>query len=130
MKRQHRYRVTVEHLASGGEASPRVSESLRFEAASHDEILELARRIRQRGGFDEDSAAALTVGLKLLGEVCLRNRERPMFGEFLPHFGQLIKRLKESAGAGSSSGSSGGQVAASGSLSAARGHAVERLFDA
>ncbi|MDR2614731.1 MAG: DUF3861 domain-containing protein, partial [Candidatus Accumulibacter sp.] len=74
MKRQHRYRVTVELLASGDEALAQLPKPLCFEAASHDEILKLTQRIRQRGDFDEDGAAALTVGLKLLGEVVLRNR--------------------------------------------------------
>jgi hypothetical protein len=98
MKWQHRYRVTVEPLASGNEATTQASGVLRFEAASHDEVLGLTQRIRQQGDFDEDGAAALVVGLKLLGEVVLRNRERPMFEEFLPHFGQFIRCLKERTG--------------------------------
>ena len=98
MKWQHRYRVTVEPLAFGDETTTQVSDILRFEAASHDEVLGLTQRIRQRGDFDENGAAALIVGLKLLSEVVLRNRKRPMFEEFLPHFGQLIRHLKERTG--------------------------------
>ncbi|MDR0378908.1 MAG: DUF3861 domain-containing protein [Candidatus Accumulibacter sp.] len=115
MKPMNRYRVTVEHLASRNESPTQFSEpSLCFEAASHDEIFTLTQRIRQRGDFDEAGAAALVVGLKLLGEVVLRNRERPMFGEFLPHFGQFIRHLKESTGARPPSGLRGGSSTNSG----------------
>lgn len=91
--KQHRYRITVEHLASADGAP--LSLPLQFEAASHDEILALVQRIRQRGDFDADAAAAFLVGLKLLGEVMLRNREHPLFDEFCSHFVQFMKRLKE-----------------------------------
>ena len=91
--KQHRYRITVEPLASA-DGTP-LAPPLQFEAASHDEILTLVQRIRQRGDFDADAAAAFLVGLKLLGEVMLRNREHPLFSEFWSHFVQFMKRLKE-----------------------------------
>jgi hypothetical protein len=89
----HRYRITVEPLTAAANVP-----ALSFEIASHDEILELVGRTRQRGDFDADTAAAFTVGLKLLGEVLLRNRRHPLFEAFHPHFGQFMKRLKGGAG--------------------------------
>ena len=59
----------------------------------------LVERSRQRGDFDSDTAAAFTVGLKLLGEVMLKNRSHPLFEEFGPQFGQFMKRLKGNRGA-------------------------------
>ncbi|MDR1934372.1 MAG: DUF3861 domain-containing protein [Candidatus Accumulibacter sp.] len=100
MKRKHRYRITVEHLASREEAPANLAAPLCFEAESHDEIIALARRVRQQGDFDPDSAAALVAGLKLLGEVMLQNREHPSFEAFFPHYVQLVKSLKERTAAG------------------------------
>ena len=41
-----------------------------------------------------DGRVLSTVGLKLLGEVMLKNRSHPLFEEFGPQFGQFMKRLK------------------------------------
>jgi len=87
MKR-HQYRITVEPIAA--DAPP----PLQFQVEAHDEILSLVERSRQRGDFDADTAAAFTVGLKLLGEVMLKNRNHPLFEELGPQFGQFMKRLK------------------------------------
>ncbi|MDR3221935.1 MAG: DUF3861 domain-containing protein [Candidatus Accumulibacter sp.] len=96
MKQQYRYRITVEPMTPTEEVPAGPSTPLRFESASHEEILERVQRSRQWGEFDEDSAAALTVGVKLLGGVMLQNREHPLFEAFHPHFGQFMKRLKGS----------------------------------
>ena len=87
MKR-HQYRITVEPIAA--DAPP----PLLFRVDAHDEILSLVERSRQRGDFDTDTAAAFTVGLKLLGEVMLKNRNHPLFEGFGPQFGQFMQRLK------------------------------------
>ena len=91
--RRHQYRITIEPMATDA-PSP-----LQFEVEAHDEILSLVERSRQRGDFDADTAAAFTVGLKLLGEVMLKNRNHPLFEEFGPQFGQFMKRLKGNRGA-------------------------------
>jgi hypothetical protein len=96
MKQPYRYRVTIELTASPEEVPACPSMPLQFEIASHEEILERVQRSRQWGEFDSDSAVALTVGVKLLGGVMLQNREHPLFEAFRPHFGQFMKRLKES----------------------------------
>ena len=92
MKR-HQYRITIEPIA------PAAPPPLQFQVDAHDEILSLVERSRQRGDFDTDTAAAFTVGLKLLGEVMLKNRSHPLFEEFGPQFGQFMKRLKGNRGA-------------------------------
>ena len=87
MKR-HQYRITIEPIA------PAAPPPLQFQVDAHDEILALVERSRQRGDFDADTAAAFIVGLKLLGEVMLKNRSHPLFEEFGPQFGQFMQRLK------------------------------------
>lgn len=90
------YRITVEPLAGRGSPASD-SPPLQFGVSTHDEILALVERARQRGDFDTDTAAAFTVGLKLLGEVMLANRTHPLFEAFGPQFGQFMQRLKGSA---------------------------------
>ena len=93
--KQHRYRITVEHLADAqGEPSSHTA-PLQFEVGTHDDILALVERSRQAGHFDPATATAFTVGLKLFGEVMLENRSHPLFAEFAPHFGQFMKQLKK-----------------------------------
>lgn len=93
--RNHQYTITVENEATN---ETDVRQRLQFRVEAHDEILALVERSRQRGDFDADTAAAFTVGLKLLGEVMLKNRSHPLFEEFGPQFGQFMKRLKGSKG--------------------------------
>jgi hypothetical protein len=35
------------------------------------------------------------VGLKLFGETLLENKDLPLFKDFMPHFGQFMKTLKQ-----------------------------------
>lgn len=89
----YRYRVTVEPLE--GPKGERIEQSpLVFETVNHDEILGLVERRRQRGEFDDDTAASLIVGLKLFSEVMLQNKNRPLFSPLMPHFRDFMNRLK------------------------------------
>lgn len=95
--KQHRYRVTVEHLADAqGKASTQAP--LRFEVGNHDDIVAIVDRLRGRGDFDPQAAAAFGVGLKLFSEVMLENKDNPLFTAFRPHFGQFMKTLKAGPG--------------------------------
>ena len=92
--KNHHYRITVEHLSNPDGQPVNAPGTLQFECSAHDDILALVQRSRQRSDFDADTAAAFTVGLKLLGEVILKNRKHPFFEELGPQFGQFMKRLK------------------------------------
>ena len=94
MKKGHRYRVTVEHLATphgDGDTHPPLS----FEAVNHDEILGIADRSAAGGQYDRDESVALAIGLKLFGEVMLMHRDDPLFAELQPAFRAFISRFKE-----------------------------------
>lgn len=93
--KQHRYRISVEHLADAQGAPSTHAAPLSFEAGNHDDILAIVERMRARGEFDADTAAALAVGLKLFGEVMLTHKTHPLFAELVPHFGAFMKRLKQ-----------------------------------
>ena len=92
--KQHRYRITVEHLCDATGTPVPDTPVLRFEARNHDDILSIVERMRQRGEFPSDTAAAFAVGLKLFGEVMLENKENPLFVAFRPHFAEFMKHLK------------------------------------
>ena len=93
--KQHRYRVTLEHLADP-QGTPSTHEPLQFEVGNHDDIVVIVEKLRNRGDFSEDAAAAFGVGIKLFSEVMLENRENPLFSSLRPHFAQFMKQLKAS----------------------------------
>jgi hypothetical protein len=92
--KQHRYRITVEHLADKDGQPPQTPEQVQFETGNHDEVLGLIARARAHGEFDPDTNAAFLLGLKLFGEVMLMNRTHPLFVELVPHFGTFMKHFK------------------------------------
>ena len=92
--KQHRYRITLEHLADA-QGAPVDGEALRFEAGNHDDIFTIVEWMRARGDFAPESVEALAVGLKLFGGAMLANREHPLFSSFFPHFAAFMKELKK-----------------------------------
>ncbi|TQD40986.1 DUF3861 domain-containing protein [Lysobacter aestuarii] len=93
--RQHRYRVTLEHLAQPRAEGP-LHPPLVFEDGNHDDIFEIVERQRATGRFGtEDEAAAFALGLKLLGEAVLRNRQDALLQQFKPALGEVIRALKD-----------------------------------
>lgn len=76
--REHRYRITLEHLATPREDMERHA-PLVFEDCNHDDIFRIVELQRRGGRFaSEDEAAAFALGLKLLSEAVLRNRQYPL----------------------------------------------------
>lgn len=95
--KQHRYRITVEHLLDA-DGNPSIHDApLAFETGNHDDVLAIVERIHNAGLFDARTSAAFAVGLKLFGEVMLENRTHPLFAEFVPHFRDFMKQLKSAA---------------------------------
>jgi len=92
--KKHHYRVTVEHVGEDGISLNGAQPPLSFTARCHDDIFAIVERARQRGLFNADDAAAMAVGLKLLGEIVLENRQNPLFSELSQNLGAFIKKLK------------------------------------
>ncbi len=89
----YRYKITVETL-TGAKGVPTEGRSLTFEAANHDDILEIVERMRARLPFDEDTIASLGVGLKLFSGVTLMQRNDPMFAMIQPALSEFTRGLK------------------------------------
>ncbi len=91
----YRYRVTVEQVADE-KGQPVDGRSLVFEAACHDELLGIVDRVREkRVVANANAAAAMTVGLKLFGEIALAQRKDPLFTEVHAALGMFVRALKE-----------------------------------
>ncbi|MEN9492558.1 MAG: hypothetical protein RJA63_3007 [Pseudomonadota bacterium] len=95
--KQHRYRITLEHLADA-QGAPSLHQPLQFEVGNHDDIIAIVEKLRTRDDFTEETAAAFGVGLKLFSEVMLESKGNPLFSSFRPHFAQFMKNLKRGPG--------------------------------
>lgn len=92
--KQHRYRITLEHLADA-KGGPGANAPLTFEARNHDDLFAIIERMRGKGLLAEpDQAASLALGLKLLAEVTLENRDDPFFAELRGPLREFIVRIK------------------------------------
>lgn len=91
--KEHRYRITLEHLATASEGQT-LHEPISFEAGNHDDIFSIVGRLRANGQFDSDTSAQLALGLKLFSEVMLKNRKHPLFEEIQPALRDFIMKLK------------------------------------
>ena len=92
-KRHYSYRITVTPTGAPGEG-----EALRppfsFEATNHDDIIAIVERARASSGLTPDDAASMAVGLKLLGEVMLREKGNPLFDPLRGGMRDFIGKLK------------------------------------
>lgn len=89
----HRYRITVEHLATPG-GEPPGAEPLVFETTHQDDLFAMAEKMRARDDIAPEEAAPLAVGLKLFTEVALMHRREPLFEGVMETVGTFIGRLK------------------------------------
>lgn len=92
--KQHRYRVTVEHLADASGQPSKYETPLQFEVGNHDDIFVIVEKMRQRDDFDSETLVAFAVGLKLFSEVMVENRRHVLFEDLYPHFAAFMKKLK------------------------------------
>lgn len=93
MKKKYHFKITVESLDPVEEGrTPKPP--LAFNVSNHDNILAIVKRLCAGTHFDENSATAFSVGLKLMTEVMLEYRDDPLFSEFKPAVVQFMKRLK------------------------------------
>jgi hypothetical protein len=83
---KYAYKISIEALGAD-------SGRIEFETDSHDDILALASRVAK----GDARTLRFLVGLKLFGEALREGRDTPLYRDFLPHFGEFMKRLKTSA---------------------------------
>jgi hypothetical protein len=91
--REHRYRITLEHLATTSEGQT-LHAPLQFETGNHDDLFGIVEKVGGKGHFDADTGAALALGLKLFTEVMLKNRKHPLFEDINQPMRDFIGKLK------------------------------------
>lgn len=103
--KEHRYRITLEHLAPAS-AEQVQHAPLQFEVGNHDDIFNIIERSRSKGHFDQDTSAALALGLKLFTEVMLKQRQHPLFSDISLPMREFIGKLKALEPVGAASAAS------------------------
>ncbi|MDO5639960.1 MAG: DUF3861 domain-containing protein [Neisseria sp.] len=91
--KKHQYRVTLEYLADADgnavEQAPLV-----FDAPNHDNIFEIIEMTERREGMTPEMAQRFAVGLKLMGEVMLENKDNPLFAQLRPYMFEMMQVIK------------------------------------
>jgi hypothetical protein len=91
----HLYKFTIEYLEDS-KGNTVESNPLIFETRSHEDIFRIVEMMKAKMDLNENDATSFAVGLKLFGEVMLKNRENEVFKQFKPHFTNFMKELKRS----------------------------------
>ncbi|GAA4649756.1 DUF3861 domain-containing protein [Kistimonas scapharcae] len=95
MKKGHQYRITIDHVMNPDGSTPE-DQKIEFEFTSHDEILSIIEKLKNRPDIGSEAAAPLGLGIKLFGGVLLQNRSSALFSGLLPHFSEFMKQFKKS----------------------------------
>lgn len=90
----YRYKITIETLPHEPTEKPDDHQECVFEAKNHDDVLAIIAAVRTKEIADEDSSAALALGLKLLSEVVLARRTETLFADIWPPLQEFTRRLK------------------------------------
>lgn len=97
--REHRYRITLQHLSAPREGDV-LHDTLTFEDGNHDDLFRIIELQRGSGRFaSADEAAAFALGLKLLSEAVLRNRDDELLQTLKAPLGEFIRNLKAAGAA-------------------------------
>lgn len=93
-KKANTYRLKLEVLELL-KPDDKVYEPIEFEFGNHDNIFNIIERMKKRNRFKtEQDSVEFAIGLKLFSEVMLKNKDNPLFEEFRPAFGGLMKKIK------------------------------------
>lgn len=66
-----------------------------FSFENHDDIFHLLEGAQDKTWFDNPKTnIEFVMGLKLFGEVMIKNRQNSLFAEVMPAFTQMMKKLK------------------------------------
>ena len=93
--KQHTYEVTLKHIADAQGNPSTYTDTLSFNTYNHDDIFKVLDAIQNSQMLDAEAAKSFAVGLKLFSEVMLEHKNLPLFKDFMPHFGQFMKALKQ-----------------------------------
>lgn len=88
---KHLYHILLESIGEAGSESA----SIGFDFENHDDVFRIIDIMKSSGRFqDEQQAIQFAVGLKLLGDVMMKNRSNELFKDFEPAFVDFMKKVK------------------------------------
>lgn len=93
-RKGHQYRLTLEYLKDNkGEAVQ--TDNIVLDFGNHDNIFAIIEMQKEKNIFeDKQQAVEFAIGLKLFGEVMLKNKENPLFEDLIPCFKDFMRKLK------------------------------------
>ena len=95
-KRTNKYCLNLEYISASREQII-LPEPIKLEFENHDNIFSIIESLKAKNIFDhENQATEFAIGLKLFSEVMIKNKDLPLFEEFLPAFSSFMKKLKSS----------------------------------
>lgn len=92
-KKAYRYQLHLERLPDDHQPAE-TPETLELTFDNHDNLFVILEKIRARQLFDEQTSAEFALGLKLLSEVVLKNRQHPLFSELKDAISTFMQKLK------------------------------------
>ncbi|WP_028115382.1 DUF3861 domain-containing protein [Ferrimonas senticii] len=88
----HLYQFHVEYKEDK-KGNPIADQSLDFAVRNHDELFTIVEKLK-RLELDKNDTAAFAFGLKLLGEVMMKNSKHELMREIRPHFREIMGCVK------------------------------------
>jgi hypothetical protein len=88
------YEVSLNLVRGRDGRPPQEPAVLSFQHVNHDDVLAIVERMRGNSGLAPDAAAAVAVGLKLLGEVMIREKNNALFDPLRGAMREFIGKLK------------------------------------
>ena len=73
---------------------------MEFRWVDQEDVFTIVERLKTLPELDGDSAATLSVGLRLFGNVILANKKQPIFANLKPHIRAFMKGLKRAVSRG------------------------------
>lgn len=93
-KRVHEYEITFKHLKNNkGEILD--NKVVDFVFVNHDDIDVILEKLGEKNLFnDAEQTKQFVIGLKLFGDIMMRNKDMELFSEIQPAFISFMKKLK------------------------------------
>jgi Domain of Unknown Function with PDB structure (DUF3861) len=88
------YEVSLTLLRGGDGQTALQPKALCFQHVNHDDIIAIVERVRGCSGLAPDAAASVAVGLKLLSEVMIREKDNTLFDPLRGAMREFIMKLK------------------------------------
>ncbi|MFP9099035.1 DUF3861 domain-containing protein [Flavobacterium sp. RHBU_24] len=92
-KNYNHYKITLEHIHSPKSEDLHRRVEVVFD--NHDNLFNTIDMLQDKDLFnDMGQSTEFAIGLKMFGEVLLKNKDNALFEEFFPAFKDFMKKLK------------------------------------